>query len=72
MDALGEAHTLARAGHFDERLAETIRLADELLDIVAEGTALAAHPKVEGDLDAIRGRLRDFHLMSRGSKSRLR
>jgi hypothetical protein len=70
LDALCEAHGLARAGQFDGRLAETLRFADDLLDIITESTeAIASDPQIADDLDAIRDWVKEISAMFPGSSS---
>ncbi len=56
LDALCEAHELARNGHLDGRLAETLRFANDLLDIVSEGVAEV--PQAAAALEELRGRVK--------------
>lgn len=60
LDALCEAHDLARRGYLDGRFVEIIRFATDLLDIINERRdALARVPQALDHLDTLRDRMRE-------------
>lgn len=59
LDALCEAHDLARRGYLDRRFAETMRFATNLLEIINEGrdTLARGDPQALDELDTLRERV---------------
>lgn len=70
LDALCEAHELARQGRLDDRFAQTIRFASDLLEILNQHRdVVAPNPQASEDLDAVRNRVRTLSGMIPASRS---
>lgn len=70
LDALCEAHELARGGHLDGRFAETIRFATDLLEMLNENRdVVAGDPRASDDLDVVRERVRKLSSLFPASRT---
>jgi hypothetical protein len=59
LDALCEAHALGRQGQINGQFVETLRFANDLLDIISDGArALASDPQTGDAMENVRDKVR--------------